>query len=101
MNFNCFFGIGVAHFISEHYEEALSWIRKSMVAHPGSDFPLRALAACLGLLGRTPEAREVIRQYRQVAPDATISKVMAITPYRDADFRRRYAEGLRKAGLPE
>ena len=72
-----------------------------MVAHPGSDFPLRALAACLGLLGRTPEAQDVIRQYRQVAPDATISKVMAITPYRDADFRRRYAEGLRKAGLPE
>ena len=101
MNFNCFFGIGVAHFISERYEEALSWIRKCMVAHPGSDFPLRALAACLGLLGRTPEAQEVIRQYRQVAPDATISKVMAITPYRDPEFRRRYAEGLRKAGLPE
>ena len=101
MNFNCVFGIGVAHLVSGNYEEALSWIRKCMLAHPGSDFPLRALAACLGLLGRTPEAREVIRQYRQVAPDATISKVMAITPYRDADFRRRYAEGLRKAGLPE
>jgi len=100
MNFNCFFGIGVAHFISERYEEALSWIRKCMVAHPGSDFPLRALAACLGLLGRTPEAQEVIRQYRQVAPDATISKVMAITPYRDPEFRRRYAEGLRKAVSP-
>ena len=37
----------------------------------------------------------------QANPDITISKIMAITPIRDADFRRRYAEGLRRAGLPE
>jgi adenylate cyclase len=100
MNFNCFFGIRNAHFAAERYEESLSWCRKGMVERPELVWPLRSMAASLGLLGRISEAREAVRQLRQGYPDITISEIVAITPHR-GDYVRRYAEGLRRAGLPE
>jgi adenylate cyclase len=102
MNFNCLFGIGNAHFVAARYEEALSWYRRGMLERPDLVWPLRVMTACLGLLGCYPEARETGQRLRQAHPDTTtISKIVAINPTRDADFLRRYAEGLRKAGLPE
>jgi adenylate cyclase len=102
MNFNCLFGIGHAHFVAARYEEALSWYRRGMLERPCLVWPLRIMIACSGLLGRYPEAREMAQQLRQAHPDTTtISKIMGITPVRDADYRRRHAEGLRLAGLPE
>jgi TolB-like protein len=100
MNFNCFFGIRNAHFAAERYEESLFWCRKGMVERPDLVWPLRSMAASLALLGRVAEAREAVRQLRQWYPDITISKIVAITPHR-GDYVRRYAEGLRRAGLPE
>ncbi len=100
MNFNCLIGIGNAHFAAERYEEALSWWRKGMLERPDLTWPLRPMAACLGLLGRISEAHEAVRRLRQGYPDITISKIMAIVPHR-GDYACRYAEGLRRAGLPE
>jgi adenylate cyclase len=100
MNFNCLLGIGNAHFAAERYEEALSWWRKGMLERPDLTWPLRPMAASLGLLGRISEAHAVVRQLRQGYPDITIAKIMAIVPHR-GDYARRYAEGLRRAGLPE
>jgi adenylate cyclase len=101
MNFNCLIGIGQAHWVAQRYERAVSWIRKGMIERPDLVWPLRMIAACLGQLGRISEAREVVRQLLLAHPELTISKVMAITAFRDPDFCLRYAEGLRKAGLPE
>ena len=69
MNFNCFFGIGIAHFAAERYEEALSWLRKGMLEHPDLTWPLRMAAACLGQLRRVrlkpvKWADEYVRQIR-------------------------------------
>jgi adenylate cyclase len=98
MNFNCFFGIGLAHFVAGRYEEALFWNKKGMVEHPDLLWPLRTAAACLGQLGRISEARAAVQQLRQ--GEITISKIVAI-PYFHGEWALRYAEGLRKAGLPE
>jgi adenylate cyclase len=102
MNFNCLFGMGHAHFAAARYEEALSWYRRGMLERPGLVWPLRVMIACLGQLGCYSEAREMFERLRQAHPDTTtISKIMAMTPGRGAEYRLRYAEGLRKAGLPE
>ena len=74
MNFNCFFGIRNAHFAAGRYEESLAWCRKGMIERPELVWPIRSMAACLGLLGRSPKlvrpsdssAREIrILQYRK------------------------------------
>jgi adenylate cyclase len=101
LNSDCLIGIGCSHWVAERYEEALSWLRKGMLERPASVWALRIVAACLGQLGRISEAHEVVRQCREAHPGMTISNVMAHTAHRDAAFLRRYAEGLRKAGLPE
>ena len=100
MNFNCYFGIRNAHFAAGRYEESLAWCRKGMAERPELTWPLRSMAASLALLGHLSEAREAVRQLRSEHPDITISKIMAITPHR-GDYLERYAEGLRRAGLPE
>jgi adenylate cyclase len=100
MKFNCLFGIASAHFAAERYEESLSWWRKGMLLRPDLIWPHRPVAACLGQLGRISEAREAVSQLLVEYPGLTISRVMAIPATRD-DYARRYAEGLRKAGLPE
>jgi adenylate cyclase len=100
LNFNCFFGIRNAHFAAGRYEESLAWCKKGMAERPELVWPLRSMVASLALLGRIPEAREAVRQLRAEYPDITISKIMAITPHR-GDYLERYADGLRRAGLPE
>ncbi|MBV8429021.1 MAG: adenylate/guanylate cyclase domain-containing protein [Hyphomicrobiales bacterium] len=100
MNFNCYFGIRNAHFAAGRYEESLAWCRKGMLERPELLWPLRSMAACLALLGRIEEAREAVRLLREGHPDITIAQIIAITPHR-GDYVRRYAEGLRLAGLPE
>jgi adenylate cyclase len=100
MNFNCFFGIRNAHFAAGRYDEALAWCKKGMVERPDLVWPLRSMAASLALLGRVSEAREAVQRLRHEYPYITIAKIMAITPHR-GDYLLRYAEGLRRAGLPE
>ena len=100
MKFNYFLVMGLAHFAAERYEETLYWHKKGMLERPEYTWPLALIASCLGHLERISEAREVVRQLRLAYPDITISKRMATAPFRDSDFLRRYAEGLRKAGLP-
>ena len=100
MNFNCYFGIRNAHFAAGRYEESLAWCRKGMLERPELLWPLRSMVACLALLGRIDEAREAVQLLREGYPDITIAQIIAITPHR-GDYVRRYAEGLRHAGLPE
>ena len=100
MNFNCYFGIRNAHFAAGRYEESLAWCKKGMLERPELIWPLRSLAASLSHLGRIAEAREALRQLREAYPDISIAKIIAITPHR-GDYLPRYAEGLRRAGLPE
>ena len=100
MKFNCFFGIRNAHFAAHRYEDSLTWCRKGMVERPELVWPLRSMAASLALLGRIPEAQDAVRQLLEKYPDVTISKIIAITPHR-GDYLVRYADGLRRAGLPD
>lgn len=41
MNFNCYFGIGVTHMGVKRFDEALHWVRRSLVERPDISFPLR------------------------------------------------------------
>jgi hypothetical protein len=52
-------------------------------------------------MGRIDEARESIEQYLRLAPNATLRNLRAQVPLRrDADYER-YANALRRAGMPE
>jgi adenylate cyclase len=93
-------GIGAAHFVAGRYEEALAWNEKASAARPNMIWVNRLSVVCAAHGGQAGKAESALRRLLASNPDLTISAVMRVLPFR-GDARERYAEGLRKAGLPE
>lgn len=91
-----------AHLFAGHYEEASSWAEKALRENPNLQQGLRVAAASHALAGRLEEAQKAVARIRQLDPDFRISNMEDRLPavLRPQDFAR-YAEGLRKAGVPE
>jgi hypothetical protein len=62
---------------------------------------LAMLAACHANLGQSDRAREVVAWFLAVQPGATVDKLVARMPFKDAGDSRHFAECLRLAGMPE
>ena len=93
--------LGFATFLLGRDAEALDLVERSLRERPGFPGPHRIRAACLGRLGRIDEARESIERYLRLAPKATLATLRAQVPLRrEADYER-YADALRRAGMPE
>jgi hypothetical protein len=61
----------------------------------------RDLAAYLGAAGRLDEARAAVKRLLASHPEANMKRVAQALPFMSEGLRRRYFDGLRKAGLPE
>jgi adenylate cyclase len=93
--------IGLAHFIASRYDEASSWVEKSVQLRPHYLPAICYLAAAKELSGRHAEAQKVVTHLREVDPAMRVSDVKDWMPIRGADDVARYEDGLRRAGLPE
>jgi TolB-like protein len=93
-------GIAYAYFLAGDYDTASSAARDALrdKAWLGG---LRVLAASKALAGQLEEAREAVDRLLQLDPAVRISNLKdRISPLRPEDFAK-YADALRKAGLPE
>ena len=100
--------IAFAHFFAGRYDDASSWAEKALAASPPRlrEQPvyhpaLLIAAASNALAGRLEEARNAIARLRQLNPTPHISNLKNQIPLRRPEDLARYAEGLRKAGLPD
>jgi len=94
--------IALGHICAGRYDEAASWASQSLRNQPNYPAPMRLLAASHALAGRFDEAQKAISRLRQVDPSLRISNLDDVMPpLRRAEDRAKFAEGLRKAGLPE
>ena len=93
--------IGMHHFIEERYDEARMWSDKSLHEHPNFPSGLRLLASALGMLGNLNEARAAYENLDRMAPGITIAACVQAVPVAFENDAERYAEGLRRAGMPE
>jgi adenylate cyclase len=96
------FALGIAHLLSQRYEEALEWADRALVQKPGflSAMSLRAVAC--GHLGRLDEGREWIARLRELVPDLTVASMSDyLAGFAVTEYVAVFAEGLRRAGLPE
>ena len=100
INFNSCVGIGAAHVDAGRYDEAVKWIEKGLRERPDAVWAYRQLAAAYANAGRLQEARDAVATLLRTYPNVTISQLLALLPA-SPDYLSRYAEGLRKAGLPE
>ena len=90
-----------SRFLVGSYAEALSWAQTAMRQRPDFVISICAAAASGALVGRLAEAQKVMERLRQLDPGLRISDLKALFPFRRPDDVAKWAEGLRKAGLPE
>jgi TolB-like protein/class 3 adenylate cyclase/Tfp pilus assembly protein PilF len=94
-------GIAFAHVLAGRYDEASSYAEQALSENPDSHQALRMAAMSHALAGRMERAQTAMGRLRQIAPALRVSNLGDLTPLRRPEDMTRYAEGLRKAGLPE
>jgi adenylate cyclase len=90
--------LGVALYLARRYDDAVTALRRGQ---PLGDTGYRWLAAAYGQLGREQDAQAAAAAYLKLTPDFSIGRHLEMMHFRRAEDREHYAEGLRKAGLPE
>jgi TolB-like protein/class 3 adenylate cyclase len=95
---------GFASDFLQRYDEAVAWLQQSIEANGNYSHAHFHLASALAHLGRLGEARAAAQAGLAVDPNFTIGWLLTVkysdTPAHLA-WRKRLADGLRKAGLPE
>jgi hypothetical protein len=94
-------GIATAHFLSGHYDEAALSAQKALREKPTYLTAIRIAAASHAMADRLEEARKAMSQMRQFDQALRLSNLKDRLPFRRPENLARYADGLRKAGLPE
>ena len=89
--------LGWAQYFAGQHEEAVATLKK-MTDPPNG--VRRTLAAALVQVGRLEEARAMIREYMKNEPEQTVADVRKL-PYKHRAYIDKWAEDLRKAGLPD
>jgi TolB-like protein/class 3 adenylate cyclase len=93
--------IGFAHFFGGRYAEALSWAERATREHP-EHIPATCVAAASGALtGNRAAAESAVARLHQLMPELRMCNLKEIFPIRRPDHFERWAEAMRKAGLPE
>jgi TolB-like protein/tetratricopeptide (TPR) repeat protein len=91
-----------AHFFAERYDEASC--QAEQVLQEGQNLQhqgLRISAVSNALAGRIERAEKAMARLRHIDPALRVSNLADLTPLRRPQDMAKYAEGMRKAGLPE
>jgi adenylate cyclase len=92
---------GFAHIHLGEYAEAVEWLRKA-ARHPNSGFWANlSLAVAFVEQEESDKARAAMDAALQLQPDLSVTAVAAMLGSLHPDWKDRYLDGLRKAGLPE
>jgi adenylate cyclase len=91
-------GLGTAQFVLRRYADAVPDFERGVTNN--SLRALAMLAGCCANLGRSERAREMVARCLAVQPAATVDKLVARVPFKDAGDSRHLAECLRLAGMP-
>ena len=93
--------IGFSHFVAGRYDESASWSERAIRQGPNFLPAFRNAATSHALAGRIDEARRALARLLEIDPDCRLATLREqVQLQRPEDFAR-YAEGLRRAGLPE
>lgn len=90
-----------AHYFAGRHDEAWPMAERACRERPNFLAALRAAAVSNAFAGRPNEARAYIARALELDPELCLSNLNdRVGPFRAKDFAK-YADGLRKAGLPE
>ena len=75
INFNCFAGLGAAHFLQGRHDESVKWLEKALAANPEARWIYRPLIPAYVFAGRMDEAKRGLRLLIEDYPSLTCEKV--------------------------
>jgi tetratricopeptide (TPR) repeat protein len=90
-----------ANLVGGRYDRAIEFAEWSLRENRLHTPTLRTLAVAQVLSGRMKEARDTIRQVRELEPALTVAGFQARYPGRDSPQFARFAAALGEAGLPK
>jgi hypothetical protein len=94
-------GTAFAHLLARRHDEASSWAEKAYRGQPNYFFASVICACTRALAGRLEDAPQAMARVREINPTLRISNLKALEPLRRPEDLATWAEGMRKAGLPE
>jgi TolB-like protein len=94
-------GTAMAHLLAGRFEAASSWAEKAYRDLPSFLIAVSIIAASHALAGRTDDARRAMDHLRELDPALRISNLTDWLPIRRPEDLATFADGLRRAGLPE
>ena len=98
------FVLGLAKFVLEEYETAVTFFEKALKLNPEDYVPLIPLAAAMAQLGHGQKATAALDKLQNFLPGiVTISLVrdLPLSSYKNPADRNRLLAGLRMAGMLE
>jgi len=90
-----------AHVFAGRFDEGISHAEMALRENPNLHMGLRVAAMSYALADRIEQAHSAMARLRDLDPTLRISNLQELTPLQRPQDVARYAEGLRKAGLPE
>jgi hypothetical protein len=93
--------IAYGHFLAGRYDEARAAAEKSTIEFPDFLLAMCILAASSSLSGRLGQAQRGVARALECNPGLRVSTLGDLVPFRRSNDLAAFAEGLRKAGLPE
>jgi len=90
-----------AHFLAGRYDMASSYAEKSMRDNPTFLLSICNFAASNALAGRPGQAQRGLVQALECRRDLRVSNLKDLVAFRRTEDLAAFADGLRKAGLPE
>ena len=94
-------GTGFAHLLAGRFDEASSWAERALREEPDYLPAAAVTAASYALAGRLEVAQQAMARLRQINPRLRLSNLKDWFPIRRPEHFTKWADGLRKAGLPE
>ncbi|WP_420971756.1 adenylate/guanylate cyclase domain-containing protein [Bradyrhizobium sp. B120] len=91
----------LAHFVAGRYDESVLWAEKASREDPNFLPAIRIIATSAGNSGQLERAHKAAKRMLEIDPAFKVSRLTDHVPLRRPDDLARYAEGLRRAGLPE
>ena len=90
--------LGIACYLARRYHDAVIALRRG---RPLGAMAYRWLAASYAQLGRELDAKAAAEEYLKRTPGFSIASHLEMMSFQHGEDREHYAEGLRKAGLPD
>jgi Flp pilus assembly protein TadD len=94
-------GLAAAHLFAGRFDDAASLAEQAYRQLPSFLMVVSIIAASHALAGRSDEAACAMKQLRELDPTLRVSNLADWLPIRRPEDLATFADGLRKAGLPE